>query len=628
MAGRRKAQAPVLPSTSLVASAVRYPAEVARVYVGAKEWQRECYRHYGICGEARYAANYYGRAMGKAVLYAVEDTSPDAKRLENGKAVDAMESLFNGSEGQEAMLTSIGIHLEVAGEAYLIGREVPVVDPDSGEVTGETDELWEILSVLEVHKAGNQWSITSKEEGEMDIVLDKDAVIIRIWRPDPKRRLEADSPFKSLLPVLREIEYLTLRIFAECQSRLTGAGLMFVSQDVTFPEPPKEIDGRKITVNNQAEGLLWTLAEAMVTATEDPGSPAALAPIMATVPSEVWQNGGKVAEMFHFWTDLDENALGMRNGALLRFAQGMDMPPEKVLGISSNPGTAGGRSSGVSHWGAWQIDEDFIKLHIEPDLSLVCNALVIGFLRPFTGGMEALRYDTQKLRLRPDRSKEAQELYRLGLLKGDVVVRENGFNPETDMMTDEDRHKWLLVMVATGTAPTTPEQVGAALLELGVDLGTPAEVHNVPEDKSRPPDNLPERDAGPHVRNPKPLPSLEGHPTRREPDMPSAASLLLAVCEPLVLTALNRAGNKLRQKGKGGVQPTGIAAYEVHTVIAANGLTDLCLDDAFPHASMCLNGVAPAETVVPVLDAYVRTLLANQRPHTRELLAKALESVT
>lgn len=607
MAGRRKAQAPVLPSTSLVASAVRYPAEVARVYVGAKEWQRECYRHYGICGEARYSANYYGRAMGKAILYATEDASPDATRLDNGAAVDAMESLFNGSEGQEAMLTSIGIHLEVAGECYLIGREVPVMDPDSGEDTGETDELWEILSVLEVHKAGNQWSITSKEEGEMDIVLDKEAVIIRIWRPDPKRRLEADSPFKSLLPVLREIEYLTLRIFAECQSRLTGAGLMFVSQDVTFPEPPKEIDGRKITVNNQAEGLLWTLAEAMVTATEDPGSPAALAPIMATVPSDVWQNGGKVAEMFHFWTDLDANALQMRSGALLRFAQGMDMPPEKVLGISSNPGTSGGRSSGVSHWGAWQIDEDFIKLHIEPDLSLVCNALVIGFLRPFTQGMEALRADTQKLRLRPDRSAESVVLYEHGLLKGDVVVRENGFNPETDMMDPAEQKRWLTIKVATGSA--TPEQVQAALKALGVNLGDLF-------------------DPNAQTRETRPDPTRDPIPIRREPEMPSAASLLLAVCEPLVLTALNRAGNKLRQKGKGGVQPTGVAAYEVHTVVAANGLTDLCLDDAFPHASMCLNGVAPPEQVVPVLDAYVRTLLANQRPHSRDLLAKALESVT
>jgi hypothetical protein len=99
------------------------------------------------------------------------------------------------------------------------------------------------------------------------------------------------------------------------------------------------------------------------------------------------------------------------------------------------------------------------------------------------------------------------------------------------------------------------------------------------------------------------------------------------VCEPLVLTALNRAGNKLRQKGKGGVQPTNVKAYEVHTVVAANGLTEMCLDDAFPHAAMCLNGVAPADKVVPRLDAYVRTLLAQQRPHTRALLSKALEGI-
>lgn len=608
---RSRRTAPTIPSNALVASAVRYPGKVSRIYVGAKEWQKECYRQYAICGEARYSANYYGHALSKARIYPVESAT-DSTELTSGPAFEALEALFNGPDGQEQMLTSLGIHLCIAGEAYLIGRQVPVEDPDTGVLTTETDEVWEVLSVLEVHKQGQKWSISSKEEGEMDITLGDDDVVIRIWRPDPERRLAADSPFKALLPVLREIEVITLRIFAESQSRLTGAGIMFVSQDVTFPEPPKEVDGQKVEATNEAEGLLYTLAEAMISAVENQGAPESIAPVVVTVPGEVWANGGKVAELMHFWSQLDENAQEMRNSALQRFALGMDMPPEKILGVSSNAGTGGGTTNGVSHWGAWQIDEDFIKVHIDGALGLICNALVIGFLRPITGGMEALRADTSGLRLRPDRSKEAVILYDHGLLKGEVVVRENGFDPDTDMMDEAEQKRWLTIKVATGSA--TPEQVQAALRALGVDLG-----------------DLIDPNAQP--RETRPDPSLDPLPIERKPpemDAPAAANLMLAVSEPLVLTALSRAGNKLRQRGKGGAKPTGTKAHEVHTVIAANGLTDLCMDDAFPHAHTCLNGngVPDPEKVIAVLDAYVRTLLANQRPHDRRLLAKALETLS
>lgn len=600
MAGRKKATAPTLPSTSLVASARRYPGKIAGVYVGAKEWQRECYRHFGICGEARYAATYFGHALARCSLFATDKSGRDAVPLENGSAVDVLDSLFNGSEGQAAMLDMIGQHLTIAGECYLVGRQVAIEDPESGEIF--EDELWEILSVMEVKKAGEKWSITSKEEGEPDVLLGEDAVVIRIWRPNPMRRLEADSPFRSLLPVLREIEWLTLRIFAECRSRLTGAGLAFISEDVTFPEPPKEIDGKKIAPANEAEGMLWTLAEAMMGAIEDPSSPESLMPVLATVPSEVLANGNAM-QLVKFWTELDAQTMPMRTNAIHRFALGMDLPPEKLLGISSSQGTGGGTTNGVSHWGAWQIDEETIRLHIEPMLGLVCNALVIGFLRPVTEGMEGIGYDTTNLRLRPDRSKEALELYKMGLVKGAVVLRENGFDPENDLMDDEEKKVWLTIKVASGSA--TPEQVQQALEALGVDLG-PLLLPSAP------------------TRETRPDPSLEDHPNR---DLPEAASMLLHVCEPIVLRALERVGNKLRQRGKGGVQPAGVKAYEIHTIVAANGTTDLVLEDAFSTAAMCLNGVAPAETVVPRLEAYVRTLMAQQRPHTRALLAKALEGV-
>ena len=80
----------------------------------------------------------------------------------------------------------------------------------------------------------------------------------------------------------------------------------------------------------------------------------------------------------------------------------MDLPREQIMGMSSNSGTGGGNSNGVSHWGAWQIEESTIKFHIEPMLELICNALTIGYLRPLTEAVDTfVTYNTKKLRLRP-----------------------------------------------------------------------------------------------------------------------------------------------------------------------------------------------------------------------------------
>jgi len=35
---------------------------------------------------------------------------------------NSLKDLFNGKDGQAQMLESIGIHLTIAGECYLIGR--------------------------------------------------------------------------------------------------------------------------------------------------------------------------------------------------------------------------------------------------------------------------------------------------------------------------------------------------------------------------------------------------------------------------------------------------------------------------------------------------------------------------
>jgi len=78
---------------------------------------RDCYRHYAICGEARAAARFMGRALAPPLRVAREGDKGTASRNTH----EPLKDLFNGKDGQAQMLESIGIHLTIA-RGYLIGR--------------------------------------------------------------------------------------------------------------------------------------------------------------------------------------------------------------------------------------------------------------------------------------------------------------------------------------------------------------------------------------------------------------------------------------------------------------------------------------------------------------------------
>lgn len=568
----------VIPTNSLVASAVRYPGQVGRIYRPNQDWQKECYRHYSICGEARFAARFMGHALSRAVLGVGRKSKGEVEPETTGPAFDYLHALFNGKDGQEQMLESIGLHFTIAGECYLVGRKV------------ENEEVWEIISPLEMSVSGDKWTI-KYGDGQADVILTKEDVVIRMWLPNPARRIEADSPFRSLLPILTEIEYLTRHIFAQTQSRLAGAGVWILPQGLTFPPPPTQ-SGQEQTYANEADAAMASVGHAMIEPLDDPGNPAALVPTFLQVPDDLVD---KIKEPIHFWSPLDATARELRTEAIQRFAIGMELPPEQVLGMSSNSGTGGGNSNGVSHWGAWQIEESTIKMFVEPMLSTVVNSLTIGYLRPLTEDTDVVvTFSTAALRLRPDRSQEALELYDRGILSIETVLVENGFDI-TDKPDDLEYHEWLLRKLASGSA--TPEQVGAALLLLGVDIGVPTD--NVAPRESRPP------------------PSLEEHPSRpRDP----SESALVAACDALVYRALERVGNRLRQSAGGPV--TGVPSYETHVMIPVKkGNEKAILEDAWSCAPQVLSELTTdPEAVIATLSGYTEMLLRTQTRHARASL--------
>lgn len=569
----------VIPSTALVASAIRLDAKSTRLFHTKKgTWQAECYRHFRICGEAQYAANYMGNAVSRATLGIVNDKG---EPVTSGPAVDALDALFNGTNGQSQMLHDIAVHLTIAGECYLIGRTVKGVD------------VWEVVSVLEIEVIGKKWKLKYSDDSLGDVELSEKDVVIRIWNPMPGDRMDANSPFRSLLPILTEIEWLTSHIFSQVRSALRLAGILFLPKGMTFPPPPP-VDGKEVETVNEADAFMKVLATGMERALRREGLPEEIAPLVVMADGEDIQ----ATKLMDFWTELDSEAKELRGEAIRRFALGMCLPPEEVLGMSSNGGTGGGRTNGVSHWGAWQIEESTIKMHVEPCLDTIVNALTIGYIRPLLdeGATERVSYDTSMLKLRPDRSQESLELWDRGLIKGSVVVRENGFEAEADMPNDNELVIWLLRKVASGSA--TPEQVGRALSALGVQG-----MEDLPSEEIE------------VTREARPAPSLEEHPSR--PRTPEESSLLYA-SDALVLRAMELAGKRAINGGlRGKNRDKVIEPTEFHLEKKVEDCADL-LDGVFSHGPRILGDHWP--TMAKPLYDYCSALILSQTPHTRENL--------
>jgi len=188
----------VIPTPSLIASAVRYPARLH------ESTMPETRRGSGTVtattpsvGEARAAARFMGRALSRTTLRVAREGDKGTAFVEDG-TTRTPERPFNGKDGQAQMLESIGIHLTIAGGAQSVALQGPKMRMGISTTRAKSGKL---CQSSKSRLRGRTGQLTTME---MDPVvnLSGDDIVIRIWQPNPAKRIEADSPFRSLLPIL------------------------------------------------------------------------------------------------------------------------------------------------------------------------------------------------------------------------------------------------------------------------------------------------------------------------------------------------------------------------------------------------------------------------------------------
>jgi hypothetical protein len=395
--------------------------------LGDHRWQWEAWRHYDICGEMRFVVNWIGNAISRCRMYAADiaDDGTVGDETTDARAKLIAETMFGTPASKAQAQRLMGINMMVAGDVFIVAEGYQQTGRDG---TADHDK-WYVCSSSEVFRRGDDIMIRrSITHGGGTYKLDpKKDLLIRVWNPHPRRHDAADSTVRAILPVLREMEQCTKRVFAELDSRLAGAGLLLLPDNIDFPRPPPESPGDPLP--SGINGFTQLLQQTMATSLQQRDSAAALVPIILQASTDALDK----IQHLTFDSKISDEIGSMREAAVKRMAMSLDIPPEVLTGMG-----------GTNHWSGWQIEESSIKIHIEPLLIQLADALNIGYFQPAlkAAGIQnpekkTLWFDIAALTVRPNRSDQAMQFAEKEYISA-KAARDNAAFTDDDAPDDKE----------------------------------------------------------------------------------------------------------------------------------------------------------------------------------------------
>lgn len=585
---------------SLVASAteVKIGEGFQSKPITTQAWQEEGWRHLDICGELRFVANRHANAISRSRIYVaeVDEYGRPGKEATETDVQALSESVFGGHTGKAEAMRLIGLGLYVVGETYMVAEDRRDLDKD----------IWYVLTGKQVKPEGNTYEVKRPQHvggGKRVLSKGKD-LFMRAWTPHPLDTDLADSPVRSVLPVLREIERLSMLTMSQIDSRLISAGLLLLPAGIDFPHAEDTAGG--------IVGLMEMILAAAQAQLTGAGTAAGLVPIIAEIPPGT----GKEVQHVSFATPIQAEIKEKLDHAIRRLALGLDVAPEELLGQGDS-----------NHWSAWAVDETSIKLFISPVLGRICEALTTAYLK---NALELLGkdpekyvfwYDTSPLAARPDKREDAFKLWEKGLLSTKALLEACNFTEE-DGPKDKERVGWMLWELAK----LNPQLAYDPLFQKHFKL--PALTQQAP-----PAPPQPALEAGPDGEpvDQRALPQ-QGNATNVNEDTGDSPeedfALLLPVADLLVTFALEKAGGRIvgqNRSMRGRYQD--LAKFDLHTVAPAPTYDEAeqLLAGGFGHLDRVrLPARVNGERFRSLLEGYCKELLVRGHPHQPKLLSDVL----
>lgn len=390
-------------------------------------WQQAAFGYYDVLGECWYPAQFYGRALARLRLY-VAEVKPDGEvePFENAKADALLARVQDPGGGRSEILRTYGQLAFVTGESYLVCTE-----DDGGEA-------WEMLSVdeLRVNPGAGYTRFRAPQltpEQLADVPddayepLPKSAVVYRFWNRHPRYSALADAPTKGVIQLYDLLTRLRAAELADSKSRAANAGILFLSEDIKFADPGVQDD------DPNQDTFMRDLTAAIIAAIKDPSEAAAVAPMIARIPTELlkddsWGHLLKLRDA----SDHSETS-DLIDRVIRHIALGLDIPPEVMVGLED-----------TNHWNAWIVQDETWQSHLGPVAQRFCNDLTAAYFRPAAKqekveGWENLviAYDATEVINHPDRGKDAQEAFDSGAIGFTAYRDARGFSDD-DAPTDDE----------------------------------------------------------------------------------------------------------------------------------------------------------------------------------------------
>lgn len=523
---RRPKSAPRRTALTAASQLIEDPSTNFRVSVGdpRNDWQSAAWDMLDAVGELRYYVAWRSNSCSRVKLVASElgeDGLPSGE-CDNARVNEIVKAIAGGPLGQGQLIKRAVECLTVPGELW-----VAILNDGSRDV-------WAVLTRDEIKRTGQSVTVTLPDGTKHDIAPGTDT-LFRVWNPHPRRATDADSPVRSTLDSLREIVRTTKTISNASKSRLIGNGVVFVPHEMSLPAANSPITdngmGGSLTGTPAVQQLQELLFQVAQTAYDDEDSMAALIPMFAGVPGEQVKN----VSHLKFDNSVTDIAIKTRNDAIARLAMGLDVSPERLLGLGKNS----------NHWTAWSIGEEDVKLHIVPPVEVMCSALTEQVLVPMLEreGIDPTQYvvwhDASALTADPDLSAAATNAFDRGVITADAYreflnLGDTGY----DLGTLAGWQEWARDRVSVDPALLKD------LLPLLDPLQEVAEIKPTP-----PPPQLPPTPPPPPVTtDPQQAPP---EPTDQQTTEQAAATRSvaeLAVIEVMVGRALELAGKRRRTR--------------------------------------------------------------------------------
>lgn len=495
------------------------------------KWQDHAFDYVDSVPEVQNGVNFLGNAMSKLILFPAIKARPGEQPEEDNdpRALDALARLEGPLGGHSEILRGLGVHFSAPGECYLIGRELE-----------DGSERWEIRAKDEVRAgADNKVILIDGGDSKDKVVLDENAMIIRLWNPHPRRAWQATSSLRAVLSQCEELLILDRMARAVERSR-NNAGILKVPAEML--KVKRQMPGTDAAGAAQEGYLIDEMLEALGQPITDEGHPNAIVPHLLFGAKENLE----AIKFLEITRTLDEWIDTRTARVQKRFAIGFNLPVEVTTG-----------AEGLSGWTKFSVDEDGFKSYLLPFVLLGLSSLTTGYYHPMlrAAGVEdwqdrIIWYDAQRLIARINAFKEATEMHDRGVIRDEDYRRAGGFGDEAAPTEEEIQRR--ILWRSSGRQP----QGGPSVTE---EADPAAPEPEGPEDQAS-------IVAGARGGDPE-LARL----ARRQADLDRQLyARLEAAFEAAIDKVLERAGTKVVSKSKGrGKAATAAAIRDVPTKRAA-----------------------------------------------------------